>query len=74
MAKQVFLTDILVEVFDTKSAILDVDFLLLSISEIVKRALAFLRRVVAHGDVVRGLGREGATVDAVCGRRQGCGD
>jgi len=51
-AKQVFFAHIQMKVFNTKSAILGLDFLLLSLADVVGRALALLRGVLAHDDVV----------------------
>ena len=51
-AKEVFLANIFVKGFNTNSAILDMDFLLLPISEIVDRALALLRGVFVHAAIM----------------------
>jgi len=42
-AKQVFFTHIQVKVLNTESAVLDLDFLLLSLAGIVGRAFALMR-------------------------------
>lgn len=52
-AKQVFLADVQVEVFNTEFAVLDVGFLLHSVAVVVDGALSLLGRVViAHGHVL----------------------
>lgn len=53
-AKEVFFTNIHMEVVNTKFAVLDVDFLLLSIAYIVGCALALLGGVLAHDGVWEG--------------------
>ena len=71
-AKEVFFTKLQMEVVNTKFAVLDVDFLLLSIAYIVGCALPLLGRVLSHDNVCeRHVVGKGASVHAVGWGRQG---
>jgi uncharacterized membrane protein YGL010W len=63
------------EVFNTDSAVLDMNFLLLSISMIFRVALALVRGLIVRGCLRCCVWIDGkhAAVDAVCWRRKGVG-
>lgn len=65
-AKEVLFTNIQVQVLNTNSAILEVDFLVLMISGIVEWIFSLGRIGICHRSIVRHVGWLGRSVHAMC--------